>query len=124
MITNLVAGIGPGLRATGVVVRAGGVLGAVTGLVSGGFKCVQLQREGSLSVGDAATVLGRDISTGFLSGLGATAVLVQASAAGAVVGAVISAPAWVPSAAAIALALVAGQVVAEGVHIAWDHWTE
>src|ERR1700722_20680551 len=80
----------PGMRAAARVACAGGVLGAVTGLVTGGMKYLSLQERGALNFVDAAQVLGRDITTGIASGVAASAASLYVSAAGATVCAAIS----------------------------------
>jgi hypothetical protein len=83
----------PSLTAAARAVCAGGMLGVVTGLITGGMKCLNLQAGCDLNFVDAVRVLGRDLVTGVTSGVAASAASLYVGTAGTVVCAAISAPA-------------------------------
>jgi hypothetical protein len=101
--------------------RAGVTLGAVTGLMSGGWKCLRLQQDGALTGGIAVRVLGREIATQCISGSVATATLLCVAEAGVTLAVVVSAPSWIPVAAAVTLSSVAGYLALESCRRIWDH---
>jgi len=110
----------PALTTVCTVMRAGGILGAVTGFVSAGVKCVRMKQSATITAGEAVRIFGRDVTTGIASGVAASAAGLYVSAAAATIGAVISAPAWVPGSVAVAAAIGVGYVVTEGCHGVWD----
>ena len=110
----------PSLASATAVLRAGGVLGGVAGLIVGGFKCLELHNHGRLDPRRAAEVLGRDLCTGMASGVAASAASICVSAASATVGAVLCAPAWLPAATAVLAATGVGYLTNQFVKEAWD----
>lgn len=120
--TGLGAYILPPLTLVTRIACAGGVLGAVTGLFTGGIKCVDLQERGALDVVVAVHVLGRDLATGAAAGMAGSAASLYVSVAGAAVCTVISAPAWIPTAAAVAPAVGVAYVVTRKSREVWDNY--
>jgi hypothetical protein len=100
--------------------RAGGILGGVAGLISAGVKCFASQDRDKLTAGDTARIFGRDVSAGAASGVAASAAALYVGAASGTVGAAVSAPAWIPTAAALAAAVGVGYVVHEGCQEIWS----
>jgi hypothetical protein len=110
----------PGWGVAAMMARSGGVIGAVAGVVTAGVKCFALRDRHTLTAVDAAKIFGRDVTAGAASGVAASAITIYVGAATATVSAVISAPAWVPPAVAVAAAIGVSYVVNEGCHEVWD----
>jgi hypothetical protein len=119
--TGLIAFTMPSIQVVAKVAHAGGILGGVVGLVSGGVKCLHGLDPSNRTVADVARVLGRDVTSGVASGATAAAASLYVAAAGATVGTVLSAPAWVPSVAAAAAAIGIGYVAAAASQEVWDY---
>jgi hypothetical protein len=111
----------PSIQAVAEIVHAGGILGGVAGLVSGGVKCLHGLDPSSRTVTEVARVLGRDVASGIASGAAASAALLYVAAAGATIGTVLSAPAWVPSVAGAAAAIGIGYVAAAASQEVWGY---
>jgi hypothetical protein len=111
----------PSIQAVARIVHAGGILGGVAGLVSGGVKCLHSLDPSRRNVTEVARVLGRDVASGIASGAAASAASLYISAAGATIGTVLSAPAWVPSVAATAAAIGIGYVTAAASQEVWGY---
>ena len=104
------------------VMKEGGVLGAVAGLVAGGIECLDMHQRGVLNGHRAVNVLGRDISNGVVTGMTAATAAAYVTAAASTVGAVISAPAWVPATAGFAAMAGVGYVANRVWMEAWEAW--
>ncbi len=112
----------PSFQILGTITHAGGVIGGVTGFISGGLKCLYVLEPSSCTLPEVARTLGRDIAAGIASGVTASASALYVASAGATVGAVVSAPVWLPSLTATVASIGVGYVVGNACHEVWDYF--
>jgi len=107
----------PRLRMAATVGRQGAIIGAIAGCVTGAVSCVRSYRRGELTISKAIQTMAKDTLVGSVSGAAGSVVALYA---GAAIGGIGTAPAWIPAATALVAMTGASYFAGKGTTAAWN----